>query len=237
MRMRQANLTLVWIAIATLFLAGCGSSEGQQRAAFVTFLQTRILDKPGIHVPKLTDEERSRLGAYAEDYAIIADFNKAMDESVSPKMTAAVRAGSIRSIGDAVNERPRLEAARTGINEMGSALTQALTQADAAHARLDQPAELKAVYDKAYDRLVTQPAAAFKDIVPVVNTVLGEAIDLGKYIDEHRASVRVSGPLIETSDPAVQSAINQKLQSLQAKQQAVQAAQARMRAIVYGETR
>jgi hypothetical protein len=237
MGMRRPSLTLVWIVIATLFLAGCGVNDGQQRAAFISFLQTRVLDKPGVHVPRLTDEERARFGSYADQYAIIADFNKAMDESVSPKMTAAVRAGSITSLGDVVTQRERLQTARTGIKEMGSALTDALARADAARARLDQPDDLKGVYDKAYDRLVTQPAAAFKDIVPVMDTVLGEAIDLGRYIDEHRSSVRLSGPLIETSDPAVQTAINDKLRSLQAHQQAVQSAQARMRSVAYGSPR
>jgi hypothetical protein len=70
-----------------------------------------------------------------------------------------------------------------------------------------------------------------------MDTVLGQAIDLGQYIDAHSASVRVSGPMIETSDPAIQSAINDKLRSLQANQQAVQAAQERMRSAVYGSPR
>ncbi len=234
---RQAGLTLVWLAFATLFLAACSANEGQERAAFISFLQTRVLDKPGIHVPQLTDEERSRLGSYADHYAVITDFNKAMDESVSPKMTAAVRAGSISSLADTMTRRDQLQAAKDGINAMGSALTGALAKADAAHAGLDQPADLKPVYDKAYARLVTEPAAAFKDIVPVMDTVLGEAIDLGRYLEEHRASVRLSGPMIETGDPAVQSAINQRLQSLQAKQQAVRAAQQRLQSIAYGTPR
>jgi hypothetical protein len=234
MGMRRANLTLVWIVIATLFLAGCGGNEGQQRAAFVSFLQTRVLDKPGIHVPQLSDEERAQFGSYADQYAIIADFNKAMDQSVSPKLSAAVRSGSITSLEDVVTQRARLETAKTGINEMGSALNDALARADAAHAKLDQPADLKEAYDKSYDRLVTQPAAAFKDIVPVMNKVLDQAIDLGRYIEEHRSSVRLSGPMIETSDPAVRAAINEKLQALQANQQAVQAAQTRMRSVAYG---
>jgi len=235
--MRQPSFTVVWVAIATLFLAACGGNDGQQRAAFIDFLQTRILDKPGVRVPRLTAEERERFGPYADHYAVIADFNKAMDQSVSPKMTAAVSAGSISSLQDAVTQRARLQTAQAGINEMGDALTKALAQADAAHAKLDQPDDLEKVYDKAYDHLVTQPATAFKDIVPIMDTVLGEAIELGRYLDEHRSSVRISGSMIETSDPAVQSAVNEKLKSLQEKQQAVRSAQARLQAVAYGTPR
>lgn len=232
--MRRASLTLAWIVIASLLLVACGGNEGQQRAAFVQFLQTRILDKPGLHVPKLTDEEKASFGPYAEHYAVITDFNQAMDASVSSKMQAALQEGAIRSVSDVVTGRARLEAARAGFNEMGSALSTALAEADAAHAKLNQPPDLKATYDKAYARLVTEPAASFKDIVPLMDKVLGQAIELGQYIDEHRSSVRLSGPMVETSNPAIQSAINEKLSALQSNQEAVNAAQSRVRAIMYG---
>ena len=232
--MRRANLALTWAVVAALFLASCGGNDGQERAAFTTFLQTRILDKPGIHVPQLTDDERGRFGSYADQYAIITDFNKAMDQSVSPKLNAAMRAGSISSIGDLMTRLAQLREAKVGINAMDAALRENVARADAARAKLDQPADLKPVYDKTFDRLVTQPAVAFQSIVPVMNKVLDQAIDLSSYLEKHRASVRVSGPLIETADPAVQAVINGKLQTLQANQQAVQAAQERLRSVVYG---
>lgn len=231
---RRSGLTLACIAAATLWLGGCGASEGQEREAFSTFLQTRVLDKPGIHVPKLTDEERDDFGRYAEDYAIIADFNKAMDESVSPKLTTAMRAGAITSIGDLATRLDQLREAKTGINAMAAALDQEVARADAARAKLDQPEDLKPVYDKTYARLVTEPAAAFRSIVPVMNKVLDQAIDLGEYLEKNRDAVRISGPMIETGDPAERAAINEKLQALQANQQAVQAAQSRLRSVAYG---
>jgi len=232
--MRRAGLTLAWIVFASLFLAGCGGNEGQQRTAFVQFLQTRILDKPGLHVPKLTDEEKASFGPYADHYAVITDFNQAMNDSVSSKMQSAMQEGAIRSVSDVVTGRARLEAAKAGFDEMGRALSNALAEADAAHAKLDQPPDLKPTYDKAYARLVTEPAASFKDIVPLMDKVLGQAIELGQYIDEHRASVRLSGPMIETGNPAIQAAINEKVSALQANQQAVNDAQSRVRSIMYG---
>ena len=41
-----------------LLLAACGDKEPEQRAAFTQFLQTRIIDKPGVRVPQLTAEEK-----------------------------------------------------------------------------------------------------------------------------------------------------------------------------------
>lgn len=226
-----------WVLAATVcaaLLSGCGGSDAGQRKAFVTFLQSRVVDRPGMHMAQPTAEERASFGHYADHYAIITDFNHKMDESISPKLSAGMNAASIQSLEDVVTGRAKLQGAKTSIDAMADALKGDLAQADAAHARLDQPADVKAVYDKAYDRLVTAPAAAFKGIVPVMDTVLGEAIDLGRYVDEHRSAIRLSGSTIETSDPAVRSAINDKLQALQSSQQAVQSAQARLQSVVYG---
>ena len=230
--MRRTKMSAAMLAV--LLLASCGGSDTAHRKAFVDFLKTRVLDKPGIHVPQLTDAERSSFGRYASDYAVITDFNKTMSDSVSPKLTGAVTAGSISSLEDVVSRRAQLEAAKTGIDAMGAALGDDIARADAAHAKLDQPADVKPVYDQAYDRLVTQPAVAFKGIVPVVDKVLGQAIDLGAYIGDHRSVVQLSGSMVQTADAEVRSGINQRLQALQSSQEAVQAAQARMQAVVYG---
>lgn len=221
-------------AAAAMLLAGCGSSDVDQRKAFVTFLQTRVLDKPGMHVPQLTPDERASFGHYADDYAIITDFNKTMTESVSPKMSAAMSAASIGSLEDVVTHRPQLQTVKSSMGTMATVLRDDIAQADTAHAKLAQPAEVKAVYDKAYDRLVTQPAAAFGGIVPVMNTVLGQAIDLGEYIESHRAAVQLSSSMVQTADPAVRSALNDRLQALQSSQKAVMAAQQKMQSVVYG---
>lgn len=221
-------------AALAVLLAGCGGSDARQSKAFVDFLRTRVLDKPGVHVPHLTDEERASFGRYADQYAIITDFNTTMDQSISPKLSAAIEGGAIRSLGDVVAQRARLQAAKASIDAMAGALGGDVARADAAHGKLDQPADVKAAFDKSYDRLVTRPATAFRGVVPVMDTVLGQALDLGRYLDDHRASVHLSGSMVETADPTVRAAINDKLQALQASQQAVQAAQARMQSVVYG---
>lgn len=221
-------------AAAALLLTGCGSSDADQRKAFVAFLQTRVLDKPGMHVPQLTPDERASFGRYADDYAIITDFNKTMTESVSPKMNAAMNVGSISSLDELVAQRSRMQTVKSSMGAMATVLRDDIAQADAAHAKLAQPAEVKAVYDKAYDRLVTKPAEAFGGIVPVTNTILGQAIELSDYIQSHRAAVQLSGSTVQTADPAVRSALNDRLQSLQSSQKSVMAAQAKLQSVVYG---
>ncbi|MCE4224029.1 DUF3053 domain-containing protein [Methylobacterium sp. C25] len=234
MRRLLTKGTLGLTLAAMTALAACGDPEPDQRKAFIGFLQTRIIDKPGIHVPILTADERKAFGPYAEHYAVIANFHKVMNDSVSPKFSSAVSKASIHSAADLAARRDDFKIAKTTIGEMNTALGDDLVQADAAHGKLSQPADLKPVYDKAYDRLVTSVAATFREVSPIADKVFADALDLGDYIDQHKSSLKISDATVQAADAATQKAFNAKLQALQSSQQAVNAAQTKFRELVYG---
>ncbi len=110
------------LVILVLILPGCGDDEPTQRKAFIEFLQTRIIDKPGLHVPKLTEEETKKFGDYAKQYAIIADFNERLDQSVAEPMQKAMQNGSIRSLGDVAARHADFVAVRDGMAQFRAAL-------------------------------------------------------------------------------------------------------------------
>lgn len=215
-------------------LAACGDPEAGQRKAFAEFLQTRIIDKPGIHVPQLTPENRTAFGPYTDHYGVITKFQETMNASVSPKLTAAVQGGAIRSVGDLTTRRGDIETARGTLAAMAQALDGALSEADTARAKLAQPPDLKPVYDKAYARLVTEPATVFREVVPVADTVFKKALGLADTLQANKAKVKVSGASVQVSDRKVQDEINAKLTDLQSNQQAMQEAQRRFQTLVYG---
>lgn len=116
------------------------------------FLQTRIVDKPGVHVPKLTTDQTQAFGPYSDHYAVITDFNGAMDTAVKP-LGNLLQKGAIRSLNDVTARRDDIKAVQTGLNDMGSQLQEQKAKADTAHAQLKQPEDLKVVYDKASNAL------------------------------------------------------------------------------------
>ena len=91
----RRSFSLIAIALLTAFVAGC-NDEPAERKAFIEFLQTRIIDKPGLHVPHLTQEESASFGDYAKQYAIITDFNDGLERSVAKPMADAISRGTIR---------------------------------------------------------------------------------------------------------------------------------------------
>ena len=216
-----------------LLLTACGNSESDQRAAFKQFLQTRIIDKPGVHVPKLTPEESKSFGDYTQHYAVITDFNSGMDASVKP-LNGFVQKGSFRSLSDVIERRDDLKTAQTGLNNLVVQLKQELAKADSAHAQLKQPEDLKTVYDSAYERTVTLPATTFLTVMPQVNGIIDSGLKAADYVDAHKAQIQINGSVVQVTDAKVQAELNTLLQDLNAKAKVVQEAQTRMQAVLLG---
>lgn len=220
-------------AVLPLVLAACGDSEPDQRAAFKQFLQTRILDKPGVRVPKPSAEETKAFGDYASHYSVITDFNSKMDASVKP-LSELARKISVRSLNDVVEHRADYKAAQTGFDEMGQNLKQYKAEADTAHGQLKQPEDLKAVYDQAYDRTVSKPADTFLALLPQIDTAMASIEDVGNYIEAHKDQIDIKGAQITVQDPKVLEALNARLKTLNTQGQAVQQAQSHMQAVMRG---
>ncbi|MFQ6571991.1 DUF3053 domain-containing protein [Pseudomonas sp. UM16] len=216
-----------------LVLAACGNDEPEQRAAFSQFLQTRIIDKPGVRVPKLTPDESKAFGEYTAHYAVITDFNGEMDATVKP-LGSLVQKGSMRSLNDVISRRDDIQAIQTGLNDMAAQLKQQQAKADSAHAQLKQPEDLKVVYDKAFEKTVSVPANTFLQVLPQINGTLDSSLKVADYVNAHKAQIEINGPVVKVQDPKVQAELNTLLQDLNAQAQTVQQAQVRMQAVMLG---
>ena len=214
--------------------AACGDAEADQRRAFTAWLQQRVLDKQGLHVPRPSAEEAQGWGEYAKHYAVITDFHDGLSEHISKPMQAAVERGALRSIQDLLDRKAQVVEVRAGMADLSGELEKRIAVADAAHAALKQPADLKAVYDAAYDREVTVPMKAVKGVFPAADASLGAALDLANYIEQHKAVVRVSGAMLQVSDPAVQAVLATKMEAMNVAAQRAQEAQRQLQAMVNG---
>ena len=224
---------LVLFAALPLMLAACGDKEPEQRAAFTQFLQTRIVDKPGVHVPKLTEQEKKSFGDYAAHYAVITDFNAGMDASVKP-LGGILQKGQVRSLNDIVTRREDLKTVRAALNDMNAALKEHRAKADAAHAQLKQPEDLKAVYDKAYEKIITLPADTFADVLPQINATYDVVLKIADYVDANKSKIEISGTNVTVTDTAVQADLNKLMQDMNAQAKNVQQAQTRLQAVIMG---
>jgi hypothetical protein len=225
-----------WFALllaVPLMLAACGSKEPEQRAAFSQFLQTRIIDKPGIHVPQLTDDEKKSFGDYSAQYAVITNFNAGMNTAATP-LSGAMQQAAIHGLNDLVAHRDDLTKARAVLTSIRGAIEKQQATADAARAQLKQPDDLKAVYGKAYERTVTQPAEAFKALFPQADGALAGALSIADYLQQNKSKIDTSGTVVRVSDPSVQAELNRRLQALNAQAAGMMKAQNDFRKVVTG---
>jgi hypothetical protein len=216
-----------------LVLIACGSKEPEQRAAFTQFLQARIIDKPGVHVPKLTADESQAFGEYTSQYALITDFNTGMDAVLKP-LDGLVHKAAIHSISDVLTHRDDLKSAQDGLNDLDTLVKQQQVKADSAHAQLKQPQDLKAVYDKAYERTVSLPATALLEVLPQISEALNSTLKVADFVDAHKAQIDINGPLVSVKDPQVLAQMNVLLQDLNAQGKNIQQAQAHLQAVMLG---
>lgn len=220
------------VLLAAFGIAAC-DSEPAQRKAFIEFLQTRIVGKPGVHVPKPAAEQAATFGPYAKHFEVITEFHTGLDQVVTKPLQRALEAAP-RSLDQLGPRRREIAEIRGGMASIRAALDKQLATADAAHAALKQPDDLKPVYDTAYDRVVTQPAKAFAEIFPDVDEATKAILTLAEFLDRHSDKIKINGSMLQVADPSLQPQLQSLINALRAKQEAMQKAQQRLRNIVSG---
>jgi hypothetical protein len=230
----RGALCLVFVAA----LSGWGNSEADQRKAFIAFLQD-INSRPGAHllVPNATDEKA--FGTYLPHYAIILDFNKDMKVSTDDFVAQLIKLGygpnpSSRSIEQMAAAPADLTAAKETIGKLAQAIDTRLAKANADRGALKQPDDLKAVYDKTFDRLVTAPAVAFDTSAKALGTGIDATLTLVTYINAHRAKLVVSGMQIQAKDQRTLDEITPLMKAYQDAGERFVAAQRQSAAVLGG---
>lgn len=174
-----------WLApVLALFvvmqLTTCGDKESEQRKAFVDYLQNTVM-RSGVHIPTLSEDQKQKFGTYVGDYAILVGFSQQLSKSVEASLTPALdQINQIRTAQDYMSKRDTLQQSIGALNLLGQQIQSAKSQANTARAVLKQPDDLKAVYNQAYDKIVTAPANA---LMPAIPTTAGFVEELGQVGD------------------------------------------------------
>jgi hypothetical protein len=93
-----------------------------------------------------------------------------------------------------------LTAAKDAVGKMEQVIETRLAKINADRAALKQPDDLKAVYDKTFDRLVIAPTVAMENSIKALDSGIDATLALVNYINAHRAKLVVSGMQIQAKD-------------------------------------
>jgi len=217
-------------------LATCGDSEADQREAFIQFLQTNIIDKPGVHVPRPSDAEIKSFGPYAAHYAVIVNFTSDQQMmGVGAKMVQVTQKTSIHSIDELVAHRAEIKSVSADLAALREAMNREFAKAAAARDALKQPDDVKAAFDKAFDKDIAAPVNAFNETIPLAVDIATVSVKLGDYIDAHRDRVVVSRTSVSGKDAQARNELAAFLKALGADGARFQEAQERLHQVLQGE--
>ncbi|MGV8926478.1 MAG: DUF3053 domain-containing protein [Ewingella sp.] len=188
------------LMLATLILAvsGCGDKEPAQRKAFIDFLQTRILAKQTVAVPKLTEKEREQFGPYSDDYTLITDFYQQMNSEMNASLVPVFSGlNATTTVSTLLEKRDDLQKMIESSTKWREKLVILRKQVDTRHAALKQPDDLKVVYDQVYTKVIVQPSEVAEQAFTLVPKVLTLVVAKADFIKAQGKSVTVSGNIIQ----------------------------------------
>jgi Protein of unknown function (DUF3053) len=235
---RAARSAVCILFAATLAGFSWGNGEADQRKAFIAFLQD-INTRPGIHflVPTATDEKA--FGPYLQHYAIILDFDKDMKAPMDDFLAQAIKLGFgpnpvPRTIEQMAAAPADLAAAKDAVDKMEQVIETRLAKVTADRSALKQPDDLKAVYDKTFDKLVVAPTVAFENSAKALSTGIDAALALVTYINAHRSKLVVSGMQIQAKDQRTLDKLQPLMKAYQDAGERFVAAQRRSERVLQG---
>ena len=216
---------LTLLLCSAVLLAAC-SQEPKQRAAFISFLQTRVINVKGPAIPLLSGTERSNLGEdYAKQYEVIQNFHQSMNQSMNGPARKAMSMGNLSSVNAIISRRGDLQSVRQALQQLRSTLDESLSKADSARASFQQPEDLRAVYDQAYAKTVSKPAHAFQQMFPLMDEVFASVDKVADYAEKHQGQLKMRGSMLEVTDEQVLKDINALIDETNQKAQAAMNAQ------------
>ncbi len=187
-------------------LSGCFDKEGDQRKAFIDFLQNTAM-RSGERLPTLTADQKKQFGPFVSDYAVIYGYSQqvsqAMDAGLRPVVDSV---NAIRVPQDYMTQREPLRQANGALGVLSQQLQNAKMQADAAHSALKQADDLKPVFDQVYAKVVTAPADALQPLIPAAQIFTQHLVQVGDFVAQQGTQVSfvANGIQFPTSQQASQ---------------------------------
>ncbi|MBZ6387795.1 MULTISPECIES: DUF3053 domain-containing protein [Pantoea] len=216
---------LLGAALLVLNLTACGDKEGDQRKAFIDFLQNTVM-RSGEHLPSLSESQKQNFGKYAGDYAILYGFsqqvNKAIDQGMRPVVDEL---SAIHVPQDYLTRRDALRQANGALVIVTQQLESAKMQADSSKAALKQEEDLKKVYDTVYDKVVTQPASQLVPLLPKLQALSQGAAQAGDFLQQQGPRVSFNNNAVQFPTPDQVTQYNALMSTISANAQALTQAQ------------
>ena len=204
-----ARNVLVCLSLLVL-LAACGDNEPEQRKAFIDILQKNVLDQKGGRVLLLTEDNRKALGPYAAQFDFFTDAVQASEKlDVNDQVNKIQKlTNDLNRTDDAEKRREILDSIDAIKDEVRASVQKLVGDLNAQKAALKQPDDVKAVFDKAYDKHIGKSVEISMRIFDASDAFMKSVRDLNAYVIAHPGKVQYKGVNVMILDDSVEKEVN-----------------------------
>ncbi len=209
--------TVLLLTLAFCATPGCGDKEPEQRKAFLAFLDETILPSKGVGLPELSRQERKSFGGYAAHYEIMTAFQAAMAREAGKNARELLALANFEDLAALAKAEGSLRKAAREAEGLRKSVANLKEKTDAARDALSLPEDLAPAYNAAYDKVVTQPAAASVEVFAAVSEAFAAILDLLDFISANGRDMEIDGKNINLRNLGLKDALQDKLTAVNEK--------------------
>lgn len=202
-------LLLSALCLCAFGLAACAElgKEAGQRTAFIQVLKKNILAKRGIRFPLLTEDEKTAIGPYASQYELLNALSEDEGLLLSLSDLPSLQKDLMNST-DPTEKKELIQKAEESMRSIMSRLISAYQKAKTSKDALQQPADLKEVYDEAFLKVVHRPTDLLVEIIEKSLAAAESAMALNEFILEHPDAAQYSGSTVLIRRPEAEISVH-----------------------------
>ena len=219
-------LCLMLFLLSVPFTGACKQKEQAQRKAFIEFLEIHVLAAAGMDRVRMSDEMRKKVGGYGRHFDVITKYSVELRD-INARLVGEktrIAAHSPIPMDKLSSERARIEQLIAALSRSAQHVDAVKVKADDAKAVLKQPEDLREVFDRAYEKEVSEYAAASQALYAVQQDFYAEALRMGAFLEKHRDKIQFKQKTVTIEEQSLLHEYNAMQKSLQEKSQKMQAA-------------
>ena len=160
------------------------------------------------------------------------DFNDSMGKAFTLASPAMQTMASLSTPQALVQGQTQIGEARAALAKVKDQLGEQLSKTQADRAKLEQPDDVKPVFQAAYDKTVVKPSELMLKVLEQTDGILAEAQNFAVFLKANEASVNFAGSQVEVNSPALLEELNGHLGALNEKREKLMGLQNELNAMV-----
>lgn len=208
-------LIIIIMLVTGLHISGCSDPEPRQRAAFIVFLQTEIINKSRVNLSPLTSQKQEEIGSYLQYYQLLTSFNQQLKIVFTPLEQSIRVIQPMDTVSQLIDQQQQINVVLVNIKTTQQAMDKIIISSKAAHDALELPEDVKKVFEEAFNKVVINEVEMAKQALPLMTNVYTSMQHVIDFIKLKGNELSINNASIQFTTPEDLDTFNQLYKSMQ----------------------